>query len=140
MFVGMSITSMVMLLVGVTVPALGVAVVVWIASCYESARQWVTELVFGWVGRTHVYVRSPLGKWGELSENCAEVIRTRCPEVKDLTVVLRRQIKGIKAVEQPDSDAARHLDPVKIEATGVDTANELKFRSPKMATGRPSMR
>jgi len=55
--------------------ALGVAVVVWIASCYESARHYVTELVYGWVGRSHIYVSSKMGKWGQFHNRCVPEIR-----------------------------------------------------------------
>ncbi|MBN1346578.1 MAG: FtsX-like permease family protein [Phycisphaerae bacterium] len=116
--------------------AMGVAVVVWISSCYESARQWVTDLVYGWVGQTHIYVRSPLGKWGTLPDRCVPELR-KLKEVKYLTEVLRHPIaKGIKAIEGMDPAAVAELVPQRVEAFGIDPENEPYFRSPKLVAGR----
>jgi len=115
--------------------ALGVAVVVWIASCYASARSWVSDLVYGWVGHTHIYVRSPLGKWGVLKDDCGDEIG-KLPEVAQLTSVLRQQIKGAKPLSTTTAFETRQAEPIRIEAFGVEPATELEFRSPKLAEGR----
>jgi len=116
--------------------ALGVAVVVWIASCYESARHYVSELVYGWVGRSHIYVSSKMGKWGQFHNRCVPEIR-KLPEVQYLTEVLRHPMaKGVKAVAGPTSTQAALDRPERIEAFGVDPANELYFRKPKITAGR----
>jgi len=116
--------------------ALGVAVVVWISSCYESARQWITDLVYGWVGKSHIYVRSPLGKWGWIPEELLSAVRG-LPEVQDAAAVLRRPLmKGIKQQADPNSPTSKEAEPQRIEVFGVDPANELKIRSPKIESGR----
>ncbi len=115
--------------------ALGVAVVVWISSCYESARRWVNDLVHDWVGHAHVFVRSPLGKWGHLKEECVAEIR-KLDDVKHVTAVLRREMKGLKAPADPNAPEAKEAEPLVIEAFGVDPVNELKIRTPKIAFGR----
>lgn len=116
--------------------ALGVAVVVWISSCYESARQWITDLVYGWVGKSHIYVRSPLGKWGWIPEELLSAVRG-LPEVQDAAAVLRRpMMKGIKQQADPNSPTSKEAEPQRIEVFGVDPANELKIRSPKIESGR----
>ncbi len=117
--------------------ALGVAVVVWISSCYESARQWVTDLVYGWVGRSHLYVRSPLGKWGWLPSELVAEIR-RLPEVAQITPVLRHPtLKGYKqTTPDPNHVGDKGADPIMIEAFGVDPITEPNFRSPRITSGR----
>jgi len=116
--------------------ALGVAVVVWISSCYESARQWVTDLVYGWVGRSHVYVRSPLGKWGWVPVECVADIR-RLPEVAEVAAVLRHPtMKGCKQLADPNAAEGKQAEPLRIEVFGVDPENELKIRSPRVTAGR----
>ncbi len=116
--------------------ALGVAVVVWIASCYASARTWVTDLVYGWVGRTHVYVRSPLGKWGRLDKRVADEI-AKIKEVRHVTEILRHPNgKGAKAVKGPKGEIAPAHDPERIDVFGIDPENEPYFRSPKLSEGR----
>lgn len=115
--------------------ALGVAVVVWIASCYASARTWVTDLVQGWVGRTHIYVRHPLGKYGELTTDYLPKLRG-LKEVKHLTAVFRHPIaKGAKPADPTDKDAPPPF-PQQIEVFGIDPEHEYDFRKPTLVAGR----
>jgi putative ABC transport system permease protein len=116
--------------------ALGVAVVVWIASCYESARQWVTDLVYGWVGKSQIYVRSPLGKWGWIPIECVEKIRA-LNEVAEVTATLRQPtMKAVKQYRDPNAAGGKQAEPTRVEVFGIDPANELKFRSPRVTEGR----
>src|SRR3990170_3104437 len=74
-------------LVSLLAIALGVAMVVWITSAYESVRRTVTAWVWDWVGRSHLTIESPLGKWGNFPHKIAEQVRAR-PDIKEVTARL----------------------------------------------------
>lgn len=114
----------------VTAIALGVGMVVWITSAYESVRRGVTDWVWDWVGRSHISVESPLGKWGVVDARIADRI-AKMPGVKYVT---RRSWWRVYVSARPantPSSIAGGLfgeQRTEIEVTGIEPATEYHFR------------
>ncbi|MFN0136497.1 MAG: FtsX-like permease family protein [Phycisphaerae bacterium] len=82
--------------------ALGTASVIWVTSCYESIRQTVLAWAGGYVGKAHIMVTSPLGKYDQIPERLVDSIR-EIPNVKAAvaTLVQRLRATGVKRGDLP---------------------------------------
>ncbi len=107
--------------------ALGVGVVVWVTSSYESVRVTLSERVVDrWVGRSHISVESPLGHWGHISEDILEVV-AGFDEVIAVAPRLKRRMNII--VDPSRGIAANGGNRViEIDAIGIDPTVEFTFR------------
>ena len=104
---------------------LGVSTVVWITCCYESLRRMVNDYVLEWVGRSHLNVESPLGKWGQFSAEVADAVADD-PHVE---LANPRLWWRLYAYEPPSAAAEERLWPfAEIDATGIDPRTEYVFR------------
>ncbi len=105
--------------------ALGVGIVVWVTCSYESVRLSISEsIVDRWVGRTHLAVESPMGHWGDISQDMVDVVRG----IDGVTAVaprLRRRMNHLT-----DDGRSREVDVI-----GIDPASEYVFRTHDV-TGR----
>lgn len=114
----------------VTAIALGVGMVVWITSAYESVRRGVTDWVWEWVGRSHISVESPLGKWGAISGEIADHI-AEMPAVKHVT---RRSWWQVYAVPRRGGSGSSPAESflgfnrTEIEVNGIEPATEYLVR------------
>ncbi len=99
--------------------ALGVGTVVWVTCSYESVRLSISEsIVDRWVGRTHVTVESPMGHWGNVSQDMVDVVRG-IESVTMVTPRLRRRMNQIT-----DGGDASEVDVI-----GIEPATEYAFRT-----------
>ncbi len=53
---------------------LGTATIVWVSCCYESVRRTVMAWAGGYVGRSHITVQSPLGKYDQIPARLLEAV------------------------------------------------------------------
>ncbi len=104
--------------------ALGVGTVVWITCCYESVRRTVQDWVLEWVGRSHLNIESPLGKWGHFSADVADAVRDD-PAVAASTSRFWWRLHG--AIDEQSA----HVPPVdryELDSTGIEPETEYVFR------------
>jgi putative ABC transport system permease protein len=110
--------------------ALGVGMVVWITSAYESVRCGVTDWVWDWIGRSHLTVESPLGKWGVVDARIGDRV-AGMPAVRHLT---RRSWWRVYVSPRPGDDGSALADALlgrertEIEVNGIEPATEYLFR------------
>ena len=101
--------------------AVSVGMVVWITCCYESLRQTVNDWVLNWVGRSHLTVESPLGKWGNYSDEVAAALEDE-PGIEAKTTRLWWHVY-VEIPGGPDPTALHELD-----LHGIDPPSEYIFR------------
>jgi len=117
--------------------ALGVGAVVWVTCCYESVRETVMGWASGYVGRSHINIESPFGKFSQFAQRrVAEV--ADLPEVKSVTPLLVERLRG-KAVRRADFVEGTKYDPwssPEIDFTGIDLDSEPLVRDHPIVAGR----
>lgn len=119
--------------------ALGTAVVVWVTCCYESVRAQVTGWSRDYVGRSHLNVESPLGKYDTLPERIAENLR-EVPEVQHVTARLVQRLRVIPApraalATQPAFYKAWRDNLPEVDFHGIDLATEFEVRKYDVSQG-----
>ncbi len=112
--------------------ALGTGVVVWVTCCYESVRRSVTEWAEGYVGRSHVTVQSPLGKYDTLPQRLVRQMET-VPGVREVVPLLVQRLAA-KTITRDQFEAAGdrfddwYPSMTDLDFHGVDLAKEHKVR------------
>lgn len=120
-------------LAAVAAIALGVGVVVWVTTSYESVRVSLEERVWAWVGSTHLTAQSPLGHWGVIDESTIDKIR-KIAGVKHVTGRLLRRVNIVNTAGQPIEEIveagrqAGFLSMYEYDAIGIDPEYEYHFR------------
>lgn len=113
--------------------ALGVAMVVWITGAYESVRGTVTAWVWDWIGRSHLTIESPLGKWGSFPGEVAAQVRGQ-PGVQEVTTrlwwaVYASPSASSGAESKPHDRPFRNAPAsVEVELNGIEPETEYRFR------------
>ncbi|MCK6455741.1 MAG: ABC transporter permease [Phycisphaerae bacterium] len=118
--------------------ALGVAVVVWVTSCYESVRHSIVETVAEWIGRAQISVESVAGRWAVFDASVGDGL-DRIPGVVRTT---RRTLETVYAVKRP-ADLRDPNDPdepgaigLRLDLVGIELPTELEFRTYRIVAGR----
>lgn len=100
---------------------LSVGMVVWMTCCYESLQRTVNDWVWKWVGRSHLSVESPLGKWGNFTYRVAGVLADEAG-VEDLAQRLWWRVYA----EATSADGGKVL--YELDVTGIEAPAEYAFR------------
>ncbi len=105
--------------------ALGTGVVVWVTCCYESVRRTMLAWAAGYMGRSHITIQSPLGKYDVLPERIIPKIET-VRGVKHVAAVLTQRLPSAAARR----DAAGRPWPTMwdVDFEGIDLAREFAVR------------
>jgi len=117
--------------------AIGVGAVVWVGCCYESVRQTVMEWAVGYIGRSHITIESPLGKYSQFALRRVEEV-ARLPEVRSITPLLVQRLRG-EAIRRDALVPQQRYDPwssPEIDYHGIDLASEFLVRDRPVLAGR----
>jgi len=117
--------------------ALGVAAVVWVSCCYESVRQTVLEWAGAYVGRSHINIESPLGKYSPFALRRVEDV-ARLPEVKLVVPLLVQRLRG-HALPRNEYALGTRYDPwtsPEVDYYGIDLDLEAHIRDHPLVAGR----
>lgn len=119
--------------------ALGAAAVVWVTCCFESVRRTVMTWAGGYVGRSHVVIESPLGKY----DNIPQELTARVAGVEGVAHVVPRlvqRLRGqpVKALPPGGSRGKLHWtdENPEIDFHGIDIDREPLVRDYVIARGR----
>lgn len=118
--------------------ALGVGSVIWVMCCYESVRQTVTRWAGNYVGKSHINVESPLGKYDQIKQALVDRI-AGLENVKSAVPLLAMRLRGygVKRAElgthaPPD----RWTGADEFDVHGIDLATEGLLRDHELVGGR----
>ncbi len=115
--------------------ALGVGTVVWVTSSYASVQNSISDqVVERWVGKSHLSIEPPLGHWGHMPDEVADILRSR-EEVAEVTSRLKRRMNLVieASMARPTSDDLIVLrDRMVVDAIGIDPKTEYTFRQFKI--------
>lgn len=118
--------------------AIGVAAVVWVSSSYESVRQSTLSWATGYIGRAHVSISSPLGRYDQIPERLLGQLR----QIENVAAVAPQLLQRLP-VEPWPANADAGIDSMTVGAEtpavdfyGVDPQVEFQVRSYKLASGR----
>lgn len=108
--------------------ALGVGVVIWVTSAYESVRLALQDQVWFWIGQSHLSVESVFGQDGQVNQHLADKI-ARLPNVACVTC--RFQYYMYLIPQERRSGASQPAEPTgaSVQATGIDPSTEYRFRT-----------
>jgi putative ABC transport system permease protein len=108
-----------------------VGMVVWITCCYESLNRLVNDWVLDWVGRAHLTVESPLGKWGNFPDDVVDALAGD-PGIESITCRLWWEVYAYV----PGEGGAE--TPYRLDLYGIDPRSEYGFRDlpSKIVAGR----
>ena len=108
--------------------ALGTGAVVWVTCCYESVRQTMLTWAGGYVGRSHITIQSPLGKYDTLPQRIVDKIGA-IQGVKTVAAVLTQRL--LSATERRGVTSApgtRWPTMADVDFEGIDLAHEFEVR------------
>lgn len=115
--------------------SLGVAAVVWVTACFESVRRTVISWALQHVGKSHITVESPAGKYDTIPIRLMDRL-TALPEVKHAAARLVQRVPG-KPLPRGGDPAALVFDPEEqLDVHGIDITNEMSVREYPLAAGR----
>lgn len=110
--------------------ALGVGVVIWVTSAYESVRLSLEDQIWLWVGRSHLSVESVFGQNGQVNQHLADKIAA-LPNVAHVTCLLQYYMYLQPLTENPETKELVEGRGVSVMATGIDPTTEYRFRQYK---------
>jgi putative ABC transport system permease protein len=119
--------------------ALGTGAVVWVTCCYESVRQTMLTWATGYMGRSHITIQSPLGKYDVLPQRIVAKVEG-IAGVKYVAPVLTQRLPSATehrgATTAPDGRWPTMAD---VDFQGIDLQRELAVRPDwldKLVAGR----
>jgi len=119
--------------------ALGTGVVVWVTCCYESVRQTMLNWAGGYIGRSHITIQSPLGKYDALPERIVAKIE-QTPGVRHVApVLIQRLPSATEKRDEPVVPGARQPTLADVDFEGIDLKREFDVRPhwlTKLSAGR----
>jgi len=120
--------------------ALGVGAVVWITCCYESVRQTVLAWAGGYIGKAHVTVGSPWGRFDQIPERIVPVL-AKLDNVQAVAPQLLQRLRCLpwpRALVESDmpKPAGWNDDTPEVDFVGVDLATEFEVREYPLRAGR----
>lgn len=107
--------------------ALGVGVVIWVTSAYESVRLSLEDQVWLWIGRSHLSVESVFGQNGQVNQHLADKIAA-LPNVAHVTCCLQYYMYLQPLIEDPETRKLVEGSGVSVMAMGIEPATEYHFR------------
>ena len=119
--------------------ALGTGAVVWVTCCYESVRETMLNWAVGYMGRSHITIQSPLGKYDVLPQRIVPKIEG-ITGVKHVAPVLTQRLPS--AAQSAAATSKPHeLWPTMpdVDFAGIDLAREFEVRPDwleRLAAGR----
>lgn len=105
--------------------ALGTGAVVWVTCCYESVRQTMMEWAAGYVGRSHITIQSPLGKYDVLPQRIVAKI-DEVPGVRYVAPMLVQRLPS--AAQRPGAPAPTWPTMSDVDFEGIDLTREFLVR------------
>ncbi len=119
--------------------ALGTGVVVWVTCCYESVRQTMLNWAGGYIGRSHITIQSPLGKYDALPERIVAKIEQTPGVLHVAPVLIQRLPSATEKRDEPPDPAMRWPTMPDVDFEGIDLKREFLVRPDwlrKLAAGR----
>ncbi|MDM8005797.1 MAG: FtsX-like permease family protein [Phycisphaerae bacterium] len=107
--------------------ALGVGVVIWVTSAYESVRLSLEDQAWLWIGRSHLSVESIFGQNGQVNQHLADKIAA-LPNVAHVTCRLQYYMYLQPLIEKTGTNELVEGSGVSVMAMGIDPATEYHFR------------
>ena len=117
--------------------ALGVGAVVWVSCCYESVRQTVMGWAGSYVGRSHINIESPLGKYSQFAlRKVSEV--DQLPGVKHTVPMLVQRLRGkpIRRADYVEGQRYHTWSSPEVDYHGIDLEREPLVRDRPLVSGR----
>ncbi len=115
---------------------IGVGAVIWVACCYESIRQSVNRWATGYVGKAHVTINSPLGRFDQLPQR----IVARLEQLDNVRRVVPQLQQRLRAEPWPASAAGMERrrggwsdELPEIDFIGILPSEELALRAYPLA-------
>jgi putative ABC transport system permease protein len=121
--------------------ALGTAAVVWVTCTFESVRSSVLTWANQYVGRSHINIESPLGKYGTIAAALVDDV-SRINGVATATPLLMRRLQGALLPVGRAADPANWPRPWtpaadELDLYGIDVLREPLVRDWHVSVGRP---
>lgn len=107
--------------------ALGVGVVIWVTSAYESVRLALKDEIWFWIGQSHLSVESVFGQNGQVNQHLADKIAV-LPNVEHVTCRLLHHMYLQPLIERPGATQPVEGKGVSVQAIGIDPRTEYFFR------------
>jgi ABC-type antimicrobial peptide transport system permease subunit len=108
--------------------ALGTGAVVWVTCCYESVRETMLTWAAGYMGRSHITIQSPLGKYDVLPQRIVQKMEN-VKGVKYVAAVLTQRLPS--AAERRGAATApgqRWPTMPDVDFEGIDLSREFEIR------------
>ncbi|MFH1745988.1 MAG: FtsX-like permease family protein [Planctomycetota bacterium] len=126
--------------------ALGVGAVVWVSCCYESVRRSMLGWAESYVGRSHVNIESPLGKYNQFALRRVRGItelkdKDGQPLIAHYAPLLVQRLRGM-AIRRGDLEEGRQYSPwdapeqPEVDYHGIDITREFQVRDRPVIAGR----
>jgi putative ABC transport system permease protein len=118
--------------------ALGTGAVVWVTCCYESVSQAMLSWAGGYIGRSHITIQSPLGKYDTLPERIVAKIGA-LEGVQYVAPALVARLPSAALTRDPYThQIVRGPTMPDVDFHGIDLAQEFHVRDwqDKLAAGR----
>lgn len=108
--------------------ALGTGAVVWVTCCYESVRLTMNAWTAGYIGRSHINVQSPLGKYDVLPQRLVRKIE-ETPGVRAVAPLLVQRLLSATERRAAPIPATRRWPTIEdADFHGIDLAREAHVR------------
>ncbi len=108
--------------------ALGTGAVVWVTCCYESVRQTMLTWAAGYMGRSHITIQSPLGKYDVLPERIVHKIEG-VKGVKHVAAVLTQRLPSATERRGAAPPGGRRWPTMPdVDFEGIDLDREFEVR------------
>ncbi len=119
--------------------ALGTGAVVWVTCCYESVRLTMLAWAGGYIGKSHITVQSPMGKYDTLPQRIVPKIQA-VPGVKHVVATLTLRLPSATRKRDLLTPPARSWPTMEdVDFQGIDLAREFHVRpdwESKLTAGR----
>ncbi|MEW6252236.1 MAG: ABC transporter permease [Planctomycetota bacterium] len=120
--------------------ALGTGAVVWVTCCYESVRRTVLEWAGGFIGKSHVTIQHPLGKYDTFPQRLVGKVE-ELPGVAHVAPMLIQRLYSAAEPRAAQSGALHSHVPTMddVDFHGIDLEREFAVRTDwgeKLAAGR----
>lgn len=120
--------------------ALGVSAVVWVTCCFESVRQTVTAWAGEYIGRSHINIQSPAGKYANIPHRILPVLQ-QLELVEAVAPMLTQRLRAVAVSaeelrEQPAVGRLANDRTPEVDFDGIDLQLESAVRPHALTGGR----
>jgi len=119
--------------------ALGTGAVVWVTCCYESVRQTMLAWAAGYVGRSHITIQSPLGKYDVFPQRLLQKIAAVDGVQTAAATLVQRLPSATEQRGAPVAPELRQPTMWDVDFQGIDLRTEFEVRpewTERLAAGR----